>query len=73
VEDLIGILVGLGAIVAVVTITRRQEAQTAARAAALRDKADDLSLGDVLKVGGVAAATYVGGPKAGSAVGGLLR
>lgn len=69
-NDGIAIAIGVGAVVLVLYLTRKQEAQTAMRAATIRNaKANDpLTGGDA--AAGIAAgvATYYGGQKAGQAV-----
>jgi hypothetical protein len=68
VEGAAAIAVGVGAIVVVLFITRKQEATAAAMAARIKQQKDSagLGFGDVLGIGTVAAATYAGGPAAGA-------
>lgn len=69
-SDGVAIAIGVGAVLVVLYVTRKQEQQTAMRAAnILNAKANDpLTGGDA--AAGIAAgvATYYGGPKAGQAV-----
>jgi len=70
VNDAVAIAIGVGAVLVVLYVTRKQEQQTAMRAAnIINAKANDpLTGGDA--AAGIAAgvATYYGGPKAGQAV-----
>lgn len=72
-ETGVAIGIGLGAVVLVFLLTRQQEQQTAMKIAAIQAQQSApaagngaLSFHDVFAVAGTVAATYFGGPSAGS-------
>jgi len=69
-DDGVAIAIGVGAVLVVWFVTKKQEQQTAMQAGRiLHDKANDtLGAGDTTAGFAAGLATYFGGPKAGQAV-----
>lgn len=65
----VALLIGGGALIAVLMINRKSETATAMKAAQITNQKNSagLGFGDLVTIGAVAAATYAGGPKGGAA------
>ena len=63
----VGLAVGVGALLLVVYLNRQSEQATAMQVSRVTNSKNSagLGIGDVVAAGGVAAATYAGGPLAG--------